>query len=267
MARMDTDSQWVASMPEVYDTCLGPALFAPFASHVAAAAARLAPRRVLELAAGTGILTAELLRALPDAAVTATDLNPAMVSWGSSRVPGPTWSPADAQRLDLPDAAFDLVVCQFGVMFFSDKTAAFTEVARVLEPGATLLFTVWDTVETSQFPAAMVDSLTAVLGDGSPDFVVRVPHGYHDPERITSDLRAGGLVLDGIERVVLRGSSTARELAEGFCLGTPLRFALQERGSLESLTHSLQGEMVARLGAGPVSSDLAAYLVSAHKPS
>lgn len=83
---MDTDSQWLATMPEVYDTRLGPALFAPFAVRVAEAAARLAPRRVLELAAGTGILTAELLRALPDAAVTATDLNPAMVSWAASRV-------------------------------------------------------------------------------------------------------------------------------------------------------------------------------------
>lgn len=152
-------------------------------------------------------------------------------------------------------------------MFFPDKAAAFTEAARVLEPGATLLFTVWDTVETSQFPAAMVDSLTAVLGDSSPDFIVRVPHGYHDPEQITSDLQAGGLVVDGIERMVLRGSSTAQELTEGFCLGTPLRFALAERGSLESLTSSLQEEMVARLGAGPVSSDLAAYLVTAHKPS
>jgi SAM-dependent methyltransferase len=264
---MDTDSQWLATMPEVYDTCLGPALFTPFAARVAEAAARLAPRRVLELAAGTGILTAEILRVLPEAAVTATDLSPAMVSWAADRIPGPTWLQADAQQLDLPDASFDLVVCQFGVMFFPDKPAAFAEAARVLEPGASLLFTVWDTVETSQFPAAMVDSLAAVLVDGSPDFVVRVPHGYHDPERITSDLQAGGLVVDGIERVVLRGRSTAQELAQGFCLGTPLRFALQERGSLESLTRSLQDEMVARLGAGPVSSDLAAFLVTAHKPS
>lgn len=264
---MDTDSQWVTSMPEVYDTCLGPALFAPYAQHVAAAAARLAPRRVLELAAGTGILTAELLRALPDAEITATDLNPAMVSWAADRVPGPTWLQADAQRLELPEGSFDLVVCQFGVMFFPDKPAAFAEAARVLEPGAPLLFTVWDAVATSDFPAAMVDGLTAMLGDGSPDFVVRVPHGYHDPERITADLQAGGLVVEGIERVVLRGSSTAEELARGFCLGTPLRFALQERGSLEGLTRSLREEMTARLGAGPVDGDLAAFVVSARKPS
>lgn len=264
---MSTDARWAASMPEVYHRRLGPALFAPFAAHVAAAAAQRSPRRVLELAAGTGILTAELVRALPEAAVTATDLNPAMVAWAASRVPGPTWSQADAQRLELPDAAFDLVACQFGVMFFPDKPAAFAEAARVLRPGAPLLFTVWDAVEASDFPAAMADSVAAVLGDSSPDFIVRVPHGYHDPQQITSDLRTGGLAVDGIERVVLRGRSTALALAEGFCLGTPLRFALSERGPLADLTRSLQDEMVARLGAGPVDGDLAAFIVTAHKPA
>ncbi|HEY0167273.1 MAG TPA: class I SAM-dependent methyltransferase [Jatrophihabitans sp.] len=262
-----TDSQWLATMPEVYDKCLAPALFAPFAAQLAASVATLAPGRVLELAAGTGALTAELVRVLPDAEITATDLNPAMVSWAAARIPGPTWSQADAQRLDLPDGGFDLVVCQFGVMFFPDKPAAFAEAARVLAPGATLLFTVWDAVEASDFPAALVDSLAAVLPGDLPDFVVRVPHGYGDPVRITADLHTGGLVVDSIERVVLRGRSTAQALAEGFCLGTPLRFALQERGELEGLTRSLREEMITRLGDGPVEGDLAAYLVSAHKPS
>jgi hypothetical protein len=64
---------------------------------------------------------------------------------------------------------------------------------------------------------------------------------------------------------VLRGrSDSARTLAQGFCLGTPLRFGLQERGSLETVTNALEDEMVARLGAGPVESDLAAFLVTAH---
>jgi SAM-dependent methyltransferase len=264
---MSTDTQWVASMPEMYHTRLGPALFAPFAAHVAEVVARRSPRRVLELAAGTGILTAELVRALPEAEITASDLNPAMVSWAASHVAGPTWLAADAQHLELPDASFDLVACQFGAMFFPDKPAAFAEAARVLEPDAALLFTVWDTVKTSDFPAAMVDSLTAVFGDSSPDFIVRVPHGYAEPEQIASDVRAGGLLVDDLDRVVLRGASTAQTLTEGFCLGTPLRFALQERGSLEDLTRRLQKEMVERLGTGPVEGDLAAYQVTARKPS
>jgi SAM-dependent methyltransferase len=173
---------------------------------------------------------------------------------------------ADAQRLDLPDGQFDLVVCQFGVMFFPDKPAAFAEAARVLDPGGTLLFTVWDAVETSDFPAAMAQSLAAVLPSETPDFIVRVPHGYCDPDQLTADLRAGGLAPVSIERIVPRGrSASARTIARGFCLGTPLRFALQDRGSLDVLTSALEDEMVARLGAGPVETDLAAFLVTARR--
>jgi SAM-dependent methyltransferase len=265
---MDTESQWVATMPEVYDECLGPALFAPFAARVAAAVAGRRPQRVLELAAGTGILTAELIRALPAAEIVATDLNPAMVAWGADRVPGPTWLQADAQHLDHPDGSFDLVACQFGAMFFPDKPAAFAEAARVLVPGGTLLCTVWDSVETSTLPAAMLGSLRAVLVEDPPDFFVRVPHGYCEPDRIAADLRAGGLAEVGIERVVLRGeAASARTVARGFCLGTPLKFALQERGSLPELTSRLADELVARLGDGPVSGDLTAFLVTASTPA
>ncbi|MDQ1741898.1 MAG: hypothetical protein QOE23_237 [Pseudonocardiales bacterium] len=264
---MSIESQWVATMPEMYDEHLGPALFLPFAARVAAAAAQRRPRRVLELAAGTGILTAELVRALPAAEIVATDLNRAMVSWGASRVPEPDWRQADAQNLDYPDGWFDLVACQFGVMFFPDKPAAFAESARVLEPGGTLVCTVWDAVETSDLPAAMVESLRAVLPDDPPDFIVRVPHGYCEPDRVLADLRAGGLLDVGIERVVVRGeAASADAVTRGFCLGTPLRFALQERGSLPELTSRLAGEMSARLGDGPVAGDLAAYLVTARTP-
>ncbi len=265
---MSTESQWLAAMPEVYDECLGPALFLPFAVRVAAAAAERRPGRVLELAAGTGILTAELVRALPAADIVATDLNPAMVAVGSGRAPGPDWQQADAQQLAYPDGSFDLVVCQFGAMFFADKPAAFAESARVLVPGGTLLCTVWDHVETSDLPAAMVDSLHAVLAEDPPDFIVRVPHGYCDPDRIVADVRAGGLQEISIERLVLRGETpSAAEVTRGFCLGTPLRFALQERGSLPELTSRLAEEMVARLGDGPVAGSLAAYLVTARTPA
>jgi SAM-dependent methyltransferase len=260
---MSTDASWVDSMPAIYDRALGPALFAPFAAQLADLMASLAPRRVLELAAGTGIATAQLVEALPGCAITATDLNQAMVAWAEGRVPGPFWAQADAQMLGFPDASFDAVVSQFGVMFFPDKPAAFAETARVLEPGGRMVFSVWDVVECSPFPAAMVDSLNAVMVD-APSFIVRVPHGYADPVRMTADLRAGGLEPESIDRLVLRGSApSARTLTEGFCLGTPLRFALQERGPLDELTEALAEQMTARLGPGPLTGDLAAFVVTA----
>lgn len=253
-------------MPETYDRCLGPALFAPFAAELAGRVTALAPQRVLELAAGTGIATAALVRALPTADIIATDLNPAMVSWGSARVPGASWLRADAQSLEFPDGSFELVVCQFGVMFFPDKVAAFAEAARVLVSGERMIFTVWDVVAASPFAAALVDSVTAVLPSNPPGFVVRVPHGYADPDQVRRDVEAGGLRVDAIDRLVLPGKApSAHVLAEGFCLGTPLRFALDRRGPLDELTRSVGDEMTARLGDGAVAGSLAAYVVTARR--
>lgn len=265
---MTSDAVWSESMPEIYDRCLGPALFRPFAVDVARRAAALNPSRVLELAAGTGVATAELVRALPAAAITATDLNPAMVQWAAERVPGPSWSTADAQSLDFPDRSFDLVVCQFGVMFFPDKPAAFAEVCRVLAPGGVLLFTVWDTVEGSAFPSALVSGVAAALPVDPPDFLMRVPHGYTDAGRIRADVEAGALQIAAIERVTLRGHApSAQVLADGFCRGTPLRFALQARGSLEALTLEIGAAMTRALGGGVVESDLLAMTVTATRPA
>ncbi len=264
---MTGETSWLDTMPETYDRCLGPALFAPYARHLAGLAATYAARSVLELAAGSGILTGELVRALPDAQITATDLNPAMVSWAADRVSGPTWLAVDAQSLDFPAASFDLIVCQFGVMFFPDKPGAFAQAARVLRPGGALLFCVWDSVDGSPFVAALVEGLADLFPDDAPDFVARIPHGYHDVDRIRADVSAGGLVVASLERVVLRGAvPSVRTLAEGFCYGTPLRFALQERGDLGQLTDALAESMTLRLGSGPVEDDLAAYVVSARRP-
>ncbi len=261
---MQTDASWSGSMPATYDRLLGPALFAPFASELAGRAAALSPRDVLEVAAGTGIVTAELVRALPEALVTATDLNPAMVAWAAQQVPGPAWQTADAQHLALPDRAFDLAVCSFGVMFFPDRVAAYAEVARVLRPTGTLLVTVWDTVDGSTFAAALVDSLHAVLPDDPPTFLVRVPYGYADRDQIAADLTSAGLTVAGFQRLVLTGhAASAEAVAVGFCQGTPLRFELEERGDLGALTRAVAAQVTSRLGRGRVSGDLAAFLVTA----
>src|SRR3954449_95714 len=101
---MDGDSRWLDSMPDIYDRALGPALFAPYAQEMAERVAALRPERILELAAGTGILPGALATALPAARLVATDLNGAMVAWAAARVPGAEWREADAQQLPLPYA-------------------------------------------------------------------------------------------------------------------------------------------------------------------
>jgi SAM-dependent methyltransferase len=256
-----TDVSWTGSMPAIYQDALGPAIFEPFGPVLATAVSDTGASSVLELAAGTGIATAHLVRG--PAAVTATDLNPAMVEWGRLHVPEAEWQVADAQRLPFSDGSYDAVACQFGAMFFRDRIGAYAEAARVLRPGRNMFFTVWDEVNASPFPTAMVQSLQAVLGDDAPTFIQRVPHGYHDPDQIRRDVEAGGLQVLSIDRVVGIGHAPdARAVATGFAKGTPLRFALVELGGdLDELARRLGDEMVQRLGEGPVEADNVAWLV------
>ncbi|MCW2542885.1 MAG: ubiE 4 [Frankiales bacterium] len=264
---MTQDTTWTAAMSEVYDRMLGPMTFEPYATRLAEIARELQPQRVMEIAAGSGIVTAALVGALPDAEITATDLNQGMVDYGEQRVPGATWRAADAQDLPFEDSSFDLVVCQFGAMFFPDKVAAFAETARVLSPGGRFLLAIWDVLATSDFEVALTASVASVLDDDQPSFLERVPHGYADPGQIRADLTAGGLEIDDLERLVLKTSApSAAWIVEGYCQGSPLRFALEQAGSLPELTEAIATELTSRLGEGPVTGEMAAFVVTARKP-
>jgi ubiquinone/menaquinone biosynthesis C-methylase UbiE len=125
------------STPALYDRYMGPLLFEPYAKHVATQIAALRPDRILETAAGTGIVTHAVLEAVPEATVVATDINPAVVDFAAQQVDSErvTFQQADAQDLPFEDASFDVVLCPFGVMFFPEKVRANAEARRVLRPG------------------------------------------------------------------------------------------------------------------------------------
>lgn len=108
---VSSDTAFAGSIPEFYDRCLGPFLLEPYAEDLAARAASLSPQRILETAAGTGIVTAALAGLLPEAEIVAADLNPDMLKIARSKLESGrvTFAPADAQALPFPDAAFDLV--------------------------------------------------------------------------------------------------------------------------------------------------------------
>jgi SAM-dependent methyltransferase len=251
-------------MPQAYDRWLAPAVFRPFATDLARRAAQLRPGRVLELAAGTGVLTRELIAACPSAEVTATDLNAAMVAYGSGRVTAARWQQADALRLPFGAGEFDLVACQFGVMFFPDRPAGFREASRVLTPSGRLLFSTWDSVGTHAFAAALMAGLERAFPDDPPAFVAAVPHGYCDLDQVMADLTAGGLECLAAEPVTLAGrAESAAAVATGFCTGTPLRMAIESRGDLAAATEIVAGEMTARMGAGPVTAAMTAFVIEA----
>jgi len=253
----ERDRVWVDTMPAAYADGLEAAVFAPFAAELAARAAGAV--RVLEIAAGTGVVTRELT-----GEVLATDLNPAMVELGSRRAPGARWQQADAAHLPVEDGSLDLVLCGFGVMFFPDRVQAYTEVRRVLAPGGRFMFTTWDTIDTHDFAAALDQGLRAAFPADPPRFVAAVPHGYADPARTRADLAAAGFSDVDVERVVRSGTAPSAEaVARGFCTGTPLRAQLAERGDLAAATEVVAAEMVTLLGEGEVRGDMAAYLVTA----
>jgi SAM-dependent methyltransferase len=255
-------------MPDAYDRLLAPVVFRPFAIDLANRAASHSPGRVLELAAGTGVLTRELVAALPAAEVTATDLNTTMVAYGKRRVPRAQWQQADAQDLPFDDERFDLVVCQFGVMFFPDKPSAFREARRVLTPEGSMLFSTWDAIDTHGYAAALAAGVEHAFPDGPPTFMGAVPHGYSAVGEVVADLTAGGLERLSTESVTLDGhAGSAADIALGFCTGTPLRVAIETRGDLAASTAVISETMTSRLGEGPVTCEMTAYVFEAKPPA
>jgi ubiquinone/menaquinone biosynthesis C-methylase UbiE len=188
-------AQFVGDIPRYYDQHLGPIIFQDYAADLAQRAARIGGGDILEIAAGTGISTVALRAALPPAArLTATDLNAPMLDIARAKLPAEanvTFQPADAMALPFADAAFDLVVIQFGAMFFPDKPAAFAEARRVLKPGGALLFNVWSAMSTNPFAEIANAAGLHFLPDNSPKFYL-TPFGYADVARVRADLDAGG---------------------------------------------------------------------------
>jgi SAM-dependent methyltransferase len=189
------------TLAELYDRYLVPLNFAPYAEVVADRAKALHPRRILETAAGTGVVTEALARILPtEATITATDLNQAMIERGKADLVWRHWQQADAMKLPFLDGAFDLIVCQFGVMFFPDKRESFKETFRVLTPGGTYLFVLWDDY------ANMSDSPLWIAAQTIGDMLRRDPHtllnpGYFDEPTIRADLTAAGFREVKVDRI------------------------------------------------------------------
>ena len=264
------DSVFAGSVPAVYEKYLVPLIFQPYADDIARRVAAVRPSTVLEIAAGTGVVTRALSSVLPtDVAITATDLNQAMLDEASARgtVRPVNWRQADAMQLPFEDRSFDAVVCQFGVMFFPDKAAAFAEARRVLTSGGWFLFNVWDTLESNEIPYVVIRALESVFPDNPPRFLARVPHGYHDPAMIQRDLAAGGFAASPeIDTVAARSrAASARDAAIAFCQGTPLRNEIESRdpSALERATAAAVQAIADRFGPGPVDARIQAHVVTA----
>jgi ubiquinone/menaquinone biosynthesis C-methylase UbiE len=266
---VDTDRVFQGSIPALYDQHLGPMIFAPYADDLASRLTDLRHGRILETAAGTGVVTRVLVSTLNEGvSIEATDLNQPMLDHAASQSPSArvTWQQADAQHLPYPDGVFGAVVCQFGVMFFPDKPRAFSEAYRVLKPNGRFLFNVWDRIEENVFADIVVKSVATLFPEHPPLFLARTPHGHHDTAVLQAQLRSvgfGAVTAQAVTRESI--APNALSVAIGYCQGTPMRGEIEahDPGRLPEATEVAAAAIANCFGSGPVTGKIRAHVITA----
>lgn len=273
MTMQESDKVFTGSIPRLYQEHLVPMIFESYAVDLAqrlASALSAKPNaKVLELAAGTGVVTRHLAALLPTGtSITATDLNPAMlaIALHMDTAKPVEWQQADALKLQFADNSFDAVVCQFGVMFFPDKSKAFSEARRVLKPGGVLLFNVWDKLDENEFPDTVNKALANLYPDNPSHFMARAPHGYYDQALITRDLKLAGFIAPPqfTTRTARSHAVSARVPAVAFCQGTPVRAEIEARDpdGLTQATDAAEKALIQRFGTGAIDGKIQGFVVS-----
>ncbi len=266
------DKVFAGSIPKFYDTLMVPLIFEAYAADMAELVAASSPGSVLETAAGSGVVTRALAPRLgAGARYVVTDLNQPMLDYAATRQGADSrieWRQADALDLPFGDASFDVVCCQFGAMFFPDRSAGYTEARRVLKPGGRFVFSVWDRIEENAFADDVTNAVATVFPDDPPRFLARTPHGYHDVALIRADLTRAGFTNIQIEtREKTSRAPSARDVAIAYCQGTPLRNEIEARdaGLLELATDRAAAAMERRHGKGPVAGKIQAHVIVAEE--
>jgi len=266
----DNAAKFVGDIPRHYDGGLGPVIFVDYAADMAEHVAPLKPTRVLETAAGTGIVTRALRDRLHSGShVTATDLNADMLEIAKRKFragEAVSFQPADALALPFADESFDAMVCQFGVMFYPDKDKGYREALRVLAPGGRYFFSIWDSHRHNPFARITHELVTELLPDDPPQFM-NVPFSNRF-EPIKEALVDAGFV--DITARVLRRQKTmadAQPFARGIVYGSPLYDQLKARagGDPEAVVAALVSRFNTAFGS-PASMPLQAIIFEARKP-
>ena len=272
MSSASADKVFAGAVPKIYETHLVPLIFDSYADDLLKRMTSRPLTRVLEVAAGTGVVTRRMAAGLPDrTSIVATDLNQGMLDQASSvGTERPvTWQQADAQQLPFDDESFDAVVCQFGVMFFPEKQRAFAEVRRVLRPGGVYIFNVWDRIDQNEFADAVTAGVANLFPADPPRFLPRTPYGYFDHAVLRRDLGSGGFTATP-EIVTVTARSQAKspeDPAIAFCHGTPLRGEIEARNVswLGEATSAAAEEIAKRFGRGAVDGKIQAHVVTIEK--
>ena len=236
----DKASEFIGEIPEHYDTGLGPNLFVDFADRLTSECCSRPAEKVIELAAGTGIVSRKLRDALPpETSLLATDLNAPMLEVARSKFSDSEnvgFAVANAMDLDFDEDAFDLMVCQFGVMFFPDKPTSFREAARVLRPGGRYIFNVFSAMWENPYSLIAYGVPAQFFPEKPPGFY-KVPFHYGNPEKVREDLSAAG--WRDVTHQTMRLSKKIADpeaFARGLVYGNPLIDEIRSHGGIDPET-------------------------------
>lgn len=165
---------------KAYETLFVPALFGQWASRVVDAANLVTGQMVLDVACGTGVLAREArLRTGRTGYVAGLDPSVGMLAVAKELSPSIDWRQGAAESMPFPDASFDAVISQFGLMFMAPDRAI-REMLRVLRPNGRLVVAVWDTVQNIPAYAAEIGLLERLAGTRAAD-ALRAPFRLGDP--------------------------------------------------------------------------------------
>lgn len=255
--------------PAVRDRYFAPSVVSPFADDMAHRLARLSNGPLLEIAADTGVLTQAMASALSAGlTIIATDADADMIDHASAK-PGMarvSWQRADPDALPFPDATFGIVACHLGVATMPDRVRTFQEARRVMKQGGRFVFSVLGTIHHNPVAECLQNALYEFFPGDPPGYIAHGLHGYADNEAIDDDLTTAGFT-DAIYTIVELpfAAASARDVAAGYCLGTPLRLELEVRtfGNPEPVLQAVMLALQKRFGCGAINTSMRAQIISA----
>ncbi|MDO3628413.1 class I SAM-dependent methyltransferase [Mucilaginibacter sp. BT774] len=218
--------QFTNNDAENYDHYLGPLFFEPYGRYTASQIDAAYVSSVLEIACGTGRVTRHLRKVLPPGVkLFATDISADMLQIAKRELNnnGIIFQVEDAQKLSFADDSFDVVICQFGVMFLPDKKKGFEEILRVLKPGGKFIFFTWD--DTMKVPVfkALIDDLVLPYFRDEDTTRFKVPFAMNNPKILGNMITDAGFKHAETKVISLKSGITSPDfVVDGFFRKHPL---------------------------------------------